>query len=74
MVRNGTGAACALCSEAIRATEVEYEARAESMRRAQKGMVRSHPSCFQVWKAEAEGFSHHRRTDSKVFAVREVIV
>jgi hypothetical protein len=49
MARNGTGGLCALCSEAIRATEVEYQTRAV-------GMVRSHPSCFRVWKEEADGF------------------
>jgi hypothetical protein len=48
IARNGTGARCALCSETIGATEVEYEGRAE-------GMVRSHSSCFHVWKEEAEG-------------------
>lgn len=48
VARNGTGGPCAFCSEAIRATEIEYETRAV-------GMIRSHPSCFQVWKEEAEG-------------------
>jgi hypothetical protein len=48
IARHGTGARCAFCSEAIGATEVEYEGHAE-------GIVRSHPSCFQIWKEEAEG-------------------